>query len=65
MSAKEEKMIDLDLLKAVAAGAELPPTVRHAVDVLCSSRLLQVEEHAMSTVMPGVYALVKVRKGEG
>lgn len=57
-------MVDLELLEAVAAGAELPPTVRDAVSKLVSARVFEVcapPAGVASAIMPGTYALVPVK----
>ena len=56
-------MVDLELLAEVAAGAELPPTVRRAVDALVAAWRVDVVQPpgVPSAVKPGTYALVEVK----
>lgn len=55
-------MIDLEMLAQVAAGAELPPTVRDAVNEILGAPVLDASLPVNVNVIPrGRYALVEIR----
>lgn len=55
-------MVDLEKLAAVAAGAELPPTVRDAVNELLAADVIDASLPVnVNVVERGRYALVEIR----